>query len=135
MTSKPLHVLVADDEANIRKLLRLWLEELGHAVKLVASAKEACGLLNEHSFDLLVTDVLMPDGDGIDLIAQFKHAQRSARILVISGGGRYLQRDNCLKIALEHGANAALTKPFLREQFLAGVEKALAPESGLVWEQ
>lgn len=135
MKLKPLLVLVADDEAHICALLSLWLGELGHAVKLVASAKEAAGLLLQHQFDLVVTDVLMPEGDGLDLIAQVRHAQPSACILAISGGGRYIPGDNCLKIAMDMGAHAALMKPFNREQLLAGVEKALAPQSKLVCEQ
>ena len=82
--------MVADDEANIRDFLRILLTGLGHTVVPVESAKAAGELLAQYQFDLLVTDLLMPDGDGLDLIVQFRQTQPSGSILAISGGGRYI---------------------------------------------
>lgn len=131
----PRTILVADDEPDVRSLLCHWLGKLGHTVIPVSSAKAASELLPQRPFDLLITDLLMPEGDGLDLIAQFKHAQPAASILAISGGGRFVPGDNCLESALRLGAHAALMKPFSREQLLAAVESALAPQSKLVWEK
>jgi CheY-like chemotaxis protein len=118
--------LVADDEEEIRALLLHWLVAAGHTVTTVADGKEARKAILQKKFDLVVTDVLMPEADGIQLINDLKGGQPQARILAISGGGRYVESDNCLKIAKGFGAHAAVMKPFSREQLLQGVAEALA---------
>ena len=123
-----LSVLVADDEQGIRNLLRHWLESHGHSVMLVDCGHEAIRLLNAHPFDLIITDVVMPDGDGFELIAAFRKAQPQARIVAISGGGKYLQGPDCLKIARGLGAHAVVVKPFNWEQLHAGIDLALRAE-------
>jgi len=125
---KSLSVLVADDEEEIRSLLLHWLVAAGHTVTSVANATEARKVIKQQRFNLVVTDVLMPEGDGIQLIKEMKEAQPLARILAISGGGRYIEGDNCLRIARGLGAHAAVMKPFTRGQPFVGVADALAPE-------
>jgi CheY-like chemotaxis protein len=125
---KPLSVLVADDEEQIRDLLMHWLVTAGHTVTSVASGDEARKVIRQQNFDVVVTDVLMPDGDGIQLITDLKEAQPAARIVAISGGGRYVDGDNCLKIARGFGAHAAVLKPFSREHLLQGIKEALGGE-------
>lgn len=126
---KPLSVLVADDEEEIRALLMHWLVAAGHTVTSVANGTEARKVILQKKFDLVVTDVLMPEGDGIQLINDLKDGQPGARILAISGGGRYVESDDCLKIAKGLGAHAAVMKPFSRDQLLQGVKEALAASS------
>ena len=123
----PLSILVADDEEDIRILLEQWLKPLGHAVACVPNGTEGLRLLARERFDLVVTDILMPDGDGVKLIEELKKTQPAARILAISGGGRYMDGDNCLKIARGLGADMDIMKPFVREGFLAAVDLAMTP--------
>jgi len=132
MNVKSLAILVADDEADMRDLLQHWLVEAGHSVMVASSGTAAGRLVLKHSFDLVITDVLMADGDGLELIEQMKRSQPAARILAISGGGRYIEGDDCLKIARGFGAHWALMKPFNREQLLSSIAQTLAPkqESG-----
>ena len=66
-----------------------------------------------------------PGGDGFELIAAFRKAQPTARIVAISGGGKYLQGTDCLKIARGLGANAAVMKPFKWDELQAGIDLAL----------
>src|SRR4051812_21485591 len=122
-------VLVVDDEEDIRSLVQLWLTEAGHKVQVAGNARDALQLADKNAFDLVITDVLMPDGDGLELIAALKTAQPSVRVLAISGGGRYIEGDNCLKIAKGWGAHASLMKPFGSEALLAAVDQAFAPPS------
>lgn len=122
----PLSVLLADDEEDIRTLVRSWLETAGHRVMVASTGLEAGGLAQKAKFDLVVTDVLMPEGDGVGLIAELKKSQPEARVLAISGGGRIIDSNDCLRIAQGLGAHAAVMKPFNREQFLAAVAQALA---------
>ena len=69
----------------------------------------------------------MPKTDGLGLIAEIKKVQPSARIVAISGGGRYIDGTDCLKMAAGLGAHAAVIKPFKREQLLAAIREAFAP--------
>lgn len=126
-----LSILVADDEENIRALMRRWLTGEGHTVAAVANATEAAKLLTKVRFDVIVTDVIMPDGDGVQLIGDFKRAQPHVRILAISGGNRYMEGENCVKIARGFGAHAVLLKPFKREQLLEGIAAALVISPGV----
>lgn len=128
MKAKSLAILVVDDEADMRDLLQHWLVEEGHVVMLAASGTAAGRLMLKHTFDLVITDVLMADGDGLKLIEQMKRSQPATRILAISGGGRYIEGDDCLKIARGFGAHWALMKPFKREQLLASIAQTLAPK-------
>lgn len=132
MTS--LSILVADDEEHIRNLIRGWFEQEGHRVMCAATGLEASALAAKTAFELVVTDVLMPEGDGVGLINELKKLQPTARVLAISGGGRIIDSNDCLRIAQGLGAHAAVMKPFNREQFFAAVAQARAaqPVSGSV---
>lgn len=111
-----LSILVADDEDSIRSLLEHFLKGAGHSVIAVSNAREACEAMTKQTFDLVITDVLMPDGDGLDLITELKKTQPRARILAMSGGGRYLEGSDYLKLAKGLGAHSAMMKPFTWQQ-------------------
>ena len=120
-------VLLAEDLQDLQALMAMWLEEAGHRVTRASSGREVIDHATRSDFDLLVTDILMPDGDGVKLIEELKKIQPATHILAISGGGRFVDGNNCLKIAHGLGADAAVMKPFKRDQFLAAVDQALAP--------
>jgi len=124
----PLAILVAEDEENIRLLLEEWLQPLGHTVASAPNATEAFKLLKKQRFDLVVTDIVMPDGDGLKLIEELRKTPPIPRILAISGGGRFMDGEDYLKMARGFGADAALMKPFAREKFLAAITQAMAPQ-------
>jgi CheY-like chemotaxis protein len=123
---KPLPVIVADDVPEIRELVRHWLVDAGCAVTLAASGNELVRHLRGQAFDLIITDVIMPDGDGLEVILEAKRLQPNARVLAISGGGHHLQAGDCLRFAKGLGAHGVLLKPFSREQLLEAVGR-LAP--------
>src|SRR6476620_5357549 len=129
---KSLSILVADDEDSIRSLIQHFLSSAGHSVVVAANAQEACEAMLQHRFELVITDVLMPDGDGLDLITELKKSQPAARILAMSGGGRYLEGSDYLKLAKGIGAHAAIMKPFTWDQLQTAINLALASpgESG-----
>lgn len=120
-----LSILVADDEEGIRQLLTHWLERAGYRVTCVDCGQEAARALRARAYDLVITDIVMPDGDGFELITEFRRAQPTTRILAISGGGKYLQGADCLRMAKGLGAHGAVMKPFTREQLLAGIDAVL----------
>ena len=123
---KSLSILVADDEDSIRSLLEHFLANGGHRVVIVGSAREAFDAIAKDAFDLVITDVLMPDGDGLDLITALRKKQPNARILAMSGGGRYLEGSDYLKLAKGLGAHNAMMKPFTWQQLQAAIDVTLA---------
>jgi CheY-like chemotaxis protein len=124
----PLSVLLAEDEEHIRTLVRGWLEQAGHRVTCATTGREASVFAEKRRFDLVITDILMPDGDGTGLISELKKLHPATRVLAMSGGGRIIDSNDCLRIAQGLGAHAAVMKPFNREQLLAAVAQTLAPQ-------
>ena len=126
---KPLSILVADDEKSIQALLELELTRSGHRVVSANDVTTGLKAIKEHRFDLLVTDMLMPGGGGGDLIAALKKAQPAARIVAMSGGGRYANGEDCLALARGLGAHALVLKPFTWDQLRAGIAAAMGGRS------
>ncbi len=121
----PLYILLAEDEEQIRLLMTRWLEREGHHVTGAANGAEALAITQAKEFDLVITDVLMPESDGVQLISGLKKNRPNSRVLAISGGGRFMESTDCLRMAKGLGAHAAVMKPFTREQFLAAVAQAM----------
>ena len=124
---RTLAVLIAEDSEAISSMVALWLRSMGHTVSCAATGKEAIGLLDQTYFDLIITDVLMPDGDGIDVIAEAKKRYPSTRVFVMSGGGNAMNPAQCLQLAASMGAHAAIMKPFTVEQFMDALREAVPP--------
>jgi CheY-like chemotaxis protein len=124
----PVSVVVADDVVEIQQLVRQWLRDLGFLVTCVSTGEEALRVLRTVHVDMVITDILMPDGDGLELITELKRAQPSVRIIAMSGGGNHLRAAECLKFARGLGAHAGLTKPFNREQLIDVVTQQLIPD-------
>jgi CheY-like chemotaxis protein len=123
---RPLSIVVADDVEGITYLVQHWLEEDGHHVTCAGSGSEVAALLRQQPVDLVITDVIMPDGDGLEVMLEVKRTRPNARVLAISGGGAYLRARDCLNLARGLGAHAILLKPFNREQLSSAVKAACA---------
>lgn len=117
-------ILVIDDELAARQLLRRTLEEDGHDVIEAEDGVVGCRLADEHLPDLCVTDVLMPDKEGIETIHDLRKSIEGIKIVAISGGGR-VRNMSFLEIAKSVGADAVLTKPFRPGELLALVDRLL----------
>ena len=123
---KPLSILVADDDAGILGLMELCLAKAGHSVTCVSSSGEIFPLIANRQFDLIVTDMFMPDSDGFDLVGRLRKADATLRILVVSGGGEQFDPSDCLKTAKIIGAHAALGKPFTQPGLFEAVSRAMS---------
>lgn len=122
-TTTSLSILIVDDFVTIRQLLEVWLLEIGCRVVCASSGREASQVLRtDRRIDLVITDIVMSDGDGFDVIKEVKQAQPAARILAISGGGAHLEQHDALQLAKRMGAHALLLKPFNRVQLLTLLE-------------
>lgn len=122
---KPLAIMIADDVLEIQDLIAQWLRTRGHAVACASNGTTALKLLAAGHFDLVIADVLMPDGDGLEVIRELRQRNSPARVLAISGGGKYMPAADCVKLAEGLGADAALLKPFDERQLLHGITRAM----------
>ena len=112
------NILLIDDDELILKSLSRFLEIHGHHVTTAQDGTGIGRLLDRESFDLIITDILMPDTDGIHIILNIRHDKNmSVPILAISGGGRK-DADLYLESAESLGASAILKKPFTNEELL-----------------
>jgi CheY-like chemotaxis protein len=125
LRTSPISIVVADDVVEIQQLLGQWLRDLGCIVTCVSTGQEAVRVLRMAHVDMVITDILMPDGDGLELITELKRTQPSIRIIAMSGGGNHLRAEDCLKFANGLGAHGVLLKPFKRDQFLEVVTQHL----------
>jgi CheY-like chemotaxis protein len=121
-------ILVVDDDELMRSALHTTLSDAGYAVVGAADGRAAIKAFDHAAFDLVVTDLIMPETDGLELIAFLKKRHPSIPVIAISGGG-LMRADYNLKFARALGAKAILLKPFPNEQLLTTVEFAL-PERG-----
>jgi CheY-like chemotaxis protein len=122
-TSKRLSVLVVDDSPHIVEFVSELLRRQGHSVVVAHSGREASTILESLTIDVLITDVLMPEGDGIELLHRLRSSGRTVpRVVAISGGGRYVDSQNCLAIAAGAGAHVCLKKPFTDVELFAALQ-------------
>jgi CheY-like chemotaxis protein len=120
----PSRILVVDDEENVRDVTRLLLEMSGHAVVCVEDGHGALREIIAHPFDVVITDMLMPEMDGVELVNELKRRHSPLRIIAMSGGG-HVPKESYLQIAHLSGAHAVLPKPFNREQLEQALRTAL----------
>ncbi len=114
-------ILVVDDEQSIRDFLRLLLEENGYEVATASSMEEGRGLFKEDRFDLVLCDIIMPDGNGLDLLREMKEHDSRASVIMMTA---YTSTKSAIE-AMKRGAYDFLSKPFDVEELKVVVQKAL----------
>lgn len=119
-------ILVVDDEASVRNLLSDVLEREGYTVFTAATGVEASTIYNANDIDLIITDLVMPEKGGIDLIMELKKQNPSVRVIAISGGGGITGRFDYLPIAKLVGASEIIAKPFQVAEIRSQVARMLA---------
>ena len=115
------HILVVDDEPDLRTLYELTLLREGFRVEAAGSVKEAWQHLTERHFDVVITDMRLPDGLGLELLQRIKAEQRSERCVVITAYG---SAENAVE-SLKAGAFDYLTKPVDLKQFRTVIASAV----------
>jgi len=119
-------IIVADDHAVVRHAVRAILEPAGHDVAEAANGREALALLAD-GCDLLITDVLMPEMDGLELLRHAKQRRANLPVLVVTGGWRGDNLD-LLSMAFKLGADRTLSKAKIVKE-LEGVVAAMIAET------
>ena len=125
MPASPAEILVVDDQPTNRELITTVLSREGYSIAQAADGREAIRLLGQRSFDVVITDMLMPNTDGVELIAYMRQMKSRPLVIPMSGGGSYLSADTTLVLAAKMGAEAPLPKPFTTKQLRDAVSAAL----------
>jgi DNA-binding response OmpR family regulator len=118
-------ILVIDDDAQIRQLLRQTLESAGHSVIEASDGREGLVMFERHSPAVVVTDILMPDKEGIEVVRALRSRPAPPRIVAISGGTRDV---DYLDFARKFGADRVLLKPFRPKELRDIVKTLLEPD-------
>ncbi len=119
------NILVIDDDDDIRSMMERLLTRDGHKVVLASGGREGHQMLGDLSVDLIITDIVMADGEGLETIAAIRKDKIGLPIIAVSGGGR-VAHDVYLGLADHMGANRTLAKPFRPKELLALVDEVLA---------
>ena len=117
-------ILIIDDEDELRFLLRQMLEHAGHEVTEAVNGAEGIELFERDSHELIITDIIMPEKEGVETILALRRTDPKLPIIAISGGGR-LDATDFLTMAKKLGARHTLAKPFRRDQLLDAVSECL----------
>ncbi|NQV34746.1 MAG: response regulator [Phycisphaeraceae bacterium] len=118
-------ILVIDDDVQIRQLLKLVLEQAGYEVLDAGDGNEGVRLFRADPTDLVITDIIMPEKEGIEIIRELQNDFPTVKIIAISGGGRMAAEDY-LKTARRFGVARTFTKPFECKALLEAIQELLS---------
>ena len=122
----PQHLLLVDDDASLRSILRRGLEKSGYEVREAGEGGAALKLLASAPADLVITDLVMPDMEGIALILSLRKSHPKLPVIAMSGGGR-MRPEGYLEIARGCGAARILAKPFTLAELARLVQELIGP--------
>ena len=120
-------ILVVDDDENICRVVKRMLNAAGYDVEVANNGQEALAKLTP-DVAVVLSDVLMPEMDGIEMIMRLRKEVPDAKIISMSGGG-IQDKEHVLEIAQRLGAVKTLSKPFSREDLLGTVREVLGEET------
>ena len=118
-------ILVMEDDMQFRQMLRLTLERGGYEVVEAPDGKEGIRLYRQSPTDLILTDIIMPEKEGVETIIELKRDFPDVKIIAMSGGSRGLDAHNCLSYVKGLGVSQIFTKPFDRKELLEVIQELL----------
>ncbi len=122
-------ILVFDDEPSILLMIKKMLEKIGHEVDIASNGREGMELFEKNKPDLLITDILMPEKEGLETIFELRRKYSELKIIAISGGGR-IGPEGYLPSAKLFGADMVFQKPLIQKEFLQAVSLLLNETQG-----
>lgn len=118
-------ILLADDGDGIRRVLARGLTNAGHEVDQVADGREALTAVDTNEYDLVITDMIMPEVNGAEVIAALLIKRPNMKVIAISGGDM-IEPEVYLQVAMDLGVVSRLLKPFMVDQLVSEVARMLA---------
>ncbi|MEO0452958.1 MAG: response regulator [Verrucomicrobiota bacterium] len=118
------HILIIDDSESVRESMRLTVVNAGYQATVASDGSEALRVLKDKGpFALVITDIFMPEIDGIELVEKIKASQPDQKVIAFSAGGMGLKSSEMLEVAKEMGADITLEKPFTDEQLIERIQE------------
>jgi CheY-like chemotaxis protein len=127
-------ILVVDDEPDVAEAIESVLDHAGFVVVTANSAQQGLAAIEQQNFDVVVTDIIMPKVNGLELIRRLRTGHPRIRVIAISGGGSFgplslkpdaISTHAFIAAARDAGAEEVLTKPFDMDDLLAAVRRHL----------
>lgn len=115
-------VLIIDDEEDIRSVLKDMLNMSGYDVDTAENGRQAKEFYDKTDYDAIITDIIMPEQDGFEVILDFRNKNQLDRVIAISGGRR-TSSDDYLSIANHFGVSAIFSKPPNYKELMAKVDE------------
>lgn len=118
-------ILLVEDDDDVRQMVFDILQKEGYEVEQAVNGRKALDLFRARPSDLVITDLIMPEKEGLELIRELKRDFRQLKIIAISGGGR-MDPGDYLRTASAFGAQKTIHKPFGKSELLTAVADILA---------
>lgn len=122
------HILLAEDDAAIRRIVSIFLQRAGHEVTEVENGLQAIQSIQRSHFDLVITDIMMPERDGIEVIRYWRTRNGSMPVIAYSGGGSRFFKQTALSLPRVL-ADAVIEKPFDAQKLVGTVDDLLGPRN------
>jgi len=122
-------ILIIDDDHHILLMIKKMLERAGYEVDLASNGNEGLDLFKRIQADLVITDIIMPEKEGLETIREMKRLSPDLKIIAMSGGGK-ISADNYLETAKIFGASRVLAKPFSQKTMVMAVIDLLGVSPG-----
>jgi DNA-binding response OmpR family regulator len=118
-------ILLIDDDEQFRRMICMILEDAGYEVRSAQNGQEGLKMFMKERPDLVITDIYMPEKEGLETIIELRRADKEIKVLVVSGGCPHMNMSEMFTMAGIFGADAALPKPFDIGVFLQKVKELL----------
>jgi DNA-binding response OmpR family regulator len=119
------HILLVDDDDGVRRFMHRTLTQAGYEVEDAANGELAVQAYRRRPSDLVITDIVMPDKEGLQTVRELRNLTPPAKIIAISGGG-FGRAADYLEMAIMFGAARVLSKPFTSQELIEAVAAVLA---------
>ena|SRR5579864_2284971 len=119
-------ILIVEDDDALRVTLERMIRSAGHDPKSASGQRQVTDAIAATDYDVVVTDILMPEFDGLEVIRMVRSLKPACPIIAVSGGGNHLPGPKGLQLASAFGADVVLSKPFAMSVLIDAIARVLA---------